>query len=136
MFGTEIHDDEIGALWGPLRCLYRGAPIGTLAGLRGGPGRVIRAFQVLPGVRYDILGALIAALERADYRMDQTMHLYSYYWRLRAVELGFALAAEVRAVRRRRIWIRPRAASTWSLHCENLYRQLPGSGRTRWTKSW
>jgi hypothetical protein len=95
LFGTEIHDEDLGQLWGSFRCLYRGAPIGTVAGLRGRPGRVIRHFRVLPGVNYDILGALITALERAGYRSEETLQLYAYDWRLRVVDVGAALAADV-----------------------------------------
>lgn len=96
LFGTEIHDDHHGWMWGSFRCLYRGAPIGTLAGLTGRPGRVIRSIRVLPGVQYDIIGSLIRSLERAGYRADRTLHLHAYDWRLRAVELGAGLAAEIR----------------------------------------
>jgi Lecithin:cholesterol acyltransferase len=96
LFGTEIHDVDVGCLWGTLRCLYRGAPIGTLAGLRGRPGRVLRGISVLPGLDYDIIGSLLRELGRAGYRADQDLYLHAYDWRLRALELGAALAEEVR----------------------------------------
>jgi hypothetical protein len=98
LFGTEIRDDVDGHLWGTLRCLYRGAPIGGLGGLRGRPGRVLHGIRVLPGVAYDIIGALLKELGRAGYRLDQTLRLFAYDWRLRAVDIGAALAADVRAL--------------------------------------
>ena len=112
LFGTEIHDEDRGQVWGSFRCLYRGAPIGTLAGLRGRPGRVLRRFRVLPGLDYDIVGALIGALERAGYRSEETLHLYAYDWRLRTVELGAALAADIRLLAALQAGRRPLGLST------------------------
>jgi hypothetical protein len=100
-FGTEIHDEDRGLVWGSLACLYRGAPIGTLAGLRGRPRRVMSGIRLLPGLAYDIIGALLKTLGRAGYRHGHTLHPYAYDWRLRAVDLGAALAAEVRRVAER-----------------------------------
>lgn len=96
LFGTEIHDDGVGCLWGTVRCLYRGAPIATLAGLRGRARRVMTGIPLLPGLQYDIIGALLSALRRAGYRRGETLHLHAYDWRMRVVDLGVSLAAEVR----------------------------------------
>jgi len=101
LFGTEIHDDEIGYVWGTLRCLYRGAPIGTLAGLRGRPRRVMSGIPLLPFLRYDIFERLLARLRAAGYRAGETLHLHAYDWRHRTVDLGAALAREVRALAER-----------------------------------
>ena len=96
LFGTEIHDQEAGPMWGTFRCLYRGPLLGTPAGLRGRPGKVMSAIPLLAGLRYDILGALTKALERAGYRAGQTLHFFAYDWRYRSVDHAVALAAEVR----------------------------------------
>jgi Lecithin:cholesterol acyltransferase len=100
LFGTEIHDDQVGTIWGTAGCLYRGAPIGELPRIRGRAGRVMTAISLqLPigAVRvYDIIGALQRALARGGYRLGQTMFLYGYDWRQRVRDLSAALAAEIR----------------------------------------
>lgn len=101
LFGSKIHDPDSGPIWGSFKCLYRGAPLATLAGLRGTCGPVMTQIQIAPGVAYDIFGALIRALTGAGYRPDETLHLYAFDWRLRVVELGAALAAEVRRLAER-----------------------------------
>lgn len=98
LFGTEIRDEEIGTLWGTFRCLYRGAPIGEPAGLRGHAGRVMNGIPLMFGLRYDIIGSLVGRLIAHGYRRDETLHLHAYDWRLRVLDLGAALAAEVRRV--------------------------------------
>src|SRR4029077_17783816 len=80
----------------------RGAPIAALTGLRGRPGRVMTGIPFLPGVRYDIIGALLRALGRGGYRLDDPLHLFAYDWRLRVVELGATLASAIRALAERR----------------------------------
>jgi hypothetical protein len=100
LFGTEIHDDAR-CLWGNFRCLYRGAPIGTLGGLRGRPGRVMRGIPLLPGLRYDIIGKLLGRLAQAGYRAGESLHLWAYDWRRRVIDLGVSLAADLRALAER-----------------------------------
>jgi hypothetical protein len=96
LFGTEIHDEAQGAVWGTFGCLYRGPRIASPAGLCGKPGNVMTAIPLLAGLRYDILGALQAALGKAGYQAGKTLHLFAYDWRLRAVDLAAALVAEIR----------------------------------------
>jgi hypothetical protein len=96
LFGTELHDEEQGAIWGTFGCLYRGPRFASLAGLRGGPGKVMSTIPLFAGLRYDILGALQQALGRAGYLPGRNLHLFAYDWRLRAVEIASALAGEVR----------------------------------------
>jgi hypothetical protein len=98
LFGTEIHDDDQGAIWGTFGCLYRGPRLATPAGLRGKPGKVMSAIPLLAGLRYDILGALQKALETAGYRLGETLHFFAYDWRLRSVDLAASLIATVRAL--------------------------------------
>jgi hypothetical protein len=98
LFGTEIYDDQNGFLWGRLGQLYGGPPIASLAGLRGRPGAVLRYIPLLFGLKYDLLGALERALLGAGYRPGETLHYFAYDWRLPVVDLGVALAAEVRRV--------------------------------------
>ena len=96
LFGTEIHDAELGTIWGTFRCLYRGPRIGTLDGLRGQPGKVMSQIPIFAGIRYDVFGTLLRVLESLGYKPGQTMHLYSYDWRLSAMTLGQALVSEIR----------------------------------------
>lgn len=96
LFGTEIHDQETGVIWGTFGCLYRGPRLGTPAGLRGKPGKVMTAIPLLAGLRYDILGSLQKALERAGYRAGQSLHFFAYDWRFRSVDLAAALVGEIR----------------------------------------
>ena len=97
LFGTELYDDEQGAIWGTFGCLYRGPRLASpAAGLRGRPGKVMSAIPLLAGLRYDILGALQQALGRAGYVPGKNLHLFAYDWRLRAVDVGNALVDEVR----------------------------------------
>ncbi|HVR62174.1 MAG TPA: hypothetical protein VMU50_09755 [Polyangia bacterium] len=96
LFGTEIHDDELGAIWGTFGCLYRGPRIGTLDGLRGRPGRVMSQIPIFAGLRYDVFGTLLRVLEGIGYKPGQTLHLHAYDWRLSAMTLGQSLAGEIR----------------------------------------
>jgi hypothetical protein len=96
LFGTEIHDPELGPIWGPFRCLYRGPLIGELPVPRGRAGRVIKGLTIGGVVAYDILGALLRALGRAGYRQGGNMFLYAYDWRQRILDDGPPLAAEIR----------------------------------------
>jgi hypothetical protein len=96
LFCTEIHDDELGYIWGQFRQLYGGPPIGTLAGLRGQPRELLRGLPLLFGFKYDLVGALEKALCDGGYRPGETLHFFAYDWRRRVVELGVTLAAEVR----------------------------------------
>jgi len=102
LFGTEIHDDEQGAIWGTFGCLYRGPRLATPAGLRGKPGKVMNEIPLLAGLRYDILGALQRALGAAGYRLGETLHFFAYDWRLRSVDLAATLIAAVRTLADRR----------------------------------
>jgi hypothetical protein len=96
LFSTELFDEEQGYLWGKGRCLYGGPPLGTLEGLRGGPRKFLRGIPLLPGIAYDLLGALERWLVRAGYVTDRTLHFFAYDWRLQIKTLGLQLAAEVR----------------------------------------
>jgi Lecithin:cholesterol acyltransferase len=100
LFGTEIHDPEVGYIWGPASCLYRGAPIGELPKIRGRAGRVMHGISVgPPGLKlviYDIIGALLVALRHAGYRLGENLFVHAYDWRQRIVEEGVGLSAEIR----------------------------------------
>jgi hypothetical protein len=101
LFGTEICDPTLGAIWGTARCLYRGPLIGELPAPRGRAGRVMDGISLGPLVIYDIIGALQRGLTRAGYRRDETMFLYGYDWRQRVVDDGAPLAAEIRRLAER-----------------------------------
>jgi hypothetical protein len=96
LFGTELHDEELGAIWGTFGCLYRGPRLASPAGLRGKPGKVMSAIPLFAGLRYDILGALQQALGRAGYAPGKNLHLFAYDWRLRSVDVASALVDEIR----------------------------------------
>jgi hypothetical protein len=99
LFSTEIVDEEQGHVWGRLRNLYGGPPIATLAGLRGKPGAIVRVIPIIPRIYdYDLMRSLERALVGAGYRLDETLHYFAYDWRLRIIDLGVALAAEVRRI--------------------------------------
>ena len=98
LFQTAIYEDGgVGHVWGRLRNLYGGPPIATLEGLRGKPGQIVRVIPIIPGlINYDLMRSLERALCSAGYRVDETLHYFAYDWRLRILDLGVALAAEVR----------------------------------------
>jgi hypothetical protein len=96
LFGTAITCAEQGPVWGPFRCLYGGPLIGELPTPRGRAHGVMRGISLGPVVLYDIHGALLRALERAGYRLGETLFLYAYDWRQRVVDDGPPLAAEIR----------------------------------------
>jgi hypothetical protein len=97
LFGTAISDGRTGAIWGTLRCLYRGPRLADrVAGLPGQPGAVMTGIPLIGGLRYDILGQLQGALERAGYQRDRSLHFFAYDWRLRSVEVAPLLVAEIR----------------------------------------
>lgn len=102
LFSTELVDEQQGHIWGRLRNLYGGPPIATLEGLRGRPGNIVRVIPIVPGIYdYDLMLSLERALCGAGYRVDETLHYFAYDWRLRIVDLGVALAAEVRRIAER-----------------------------------
>ena len=102
LFSTEIHDDELGWVWGRFRNLYGGPPIATLEGLRGRPGGIVRVIPIIPRIfDYDIMLSLERALGGAGYRVDETLHYFAYDWRLRMMDLAVTLAAEVRRIAER-----------------------------------
>ena len=102
LFQTEIVDAQQGHIWGRLRNLYGGPPIATLDGLRGQPGGIVRVIPIIPGLYdYDLMLSLERALCGAGYRVDETLHYFAYDWRLRIIDLGVALAAEVRRIAER-----------------------------------
>jgi hypothetical protein len=102
LFSTELVDAEQGHIWGRLRNLYGGPPIATLEGLRGQPRNIVRVIPIIPGIYdYDLMLSLERALCGAGYRVDETLHYFAYDWRLRIVDLGVALAAEVRRLAER-----------------------------------
>ena len=96
LFGTELHDEEQGAIWGTFGCLYRGPRLASPRGLRGGPGKVMAAIPLLAGLRYDILGSLQRALGRAGYVLGTNLHMFAYDWRLRSVDVAATLVREIR----------------------------------------
>ena len=98
LFSSEIHDDQLGFIWGRLRQLYVGPPIATREGLRGRPLGILRGIPLAFGFTYDLIGALERALLDAGYRSDETLHFFAYDWRLRVLDLGVTLAAEIRRV--------------------------------------
>ncbi len=98
LFSTEIRDDRLGFVWGRFRQLYGGPPIATLEGLPGGPRDVLRGIPLPFGLVYDLIGALEGALVGAGYRLGETLHYFAYDWRLRVLDLGATLAAEIRRV--------------------------------------
>jgi len=102
LFSTEIHDDELGHIWGRFRNLYGGPPIATLDGLRGRPGKIVRVIPIIPGIfDYDLMRSLERALCGVGYRVDESLYYFAYDWRLRIMDLGAALAAEVRRIAER-----------------------------------
>jgi len=98
LFCTEIRDDRLGFIWGRFRQLYAGPPFATLDGLPGQPRNLLRGIPLPFGFVYDLLGALEKVLVGAGYRLGETLHYFSYDWRLRVLDLGAALAAEIRRV--------------------------------------
>jgi hypothetical protein len=98
LFCTEIHDAELGYIWGKFGQLYGGPPLGELAGLRGGAKGILRAIPLFFGLTYDLVGKLEKALVEAGYRHGETLHYFAYDWRRPVVGLGVQLAAEVRRI--------------------------------------
>jgi hypothetical protein len=96
LFGTEIHDPQMGPIWGPFSCLFRGPLIGELPQTRGRAGRVLFGISVGPIVLYDIIGELLRALGRAGYELGENTFVHAYDWRQRVIEEGPVLAAEIR----------------------------------------
>ena len=97
LFSTELVDDQIGHIWGRLRNIFGGPPIATLEGLRGRPGNIVRVIPIIPGVfDYDLMRSLERSLVGGGYRLDETLHYFAYDWRLRIIDLGVTLAAEIR----------------------------------------
>ena len=102
LFQTEIHDHEQGHIWGRLRNIFGGPPIATLDGLRGKPGAIVRVIPVIPGIfDYDLMLSLERAICDAGYCVDETLHYFAYDWRLRIIDLGVQLAAQVRQLAER-----------------------------------
>ncbi len=97
LFSSEIYDDKLGFIWGRLRQLYVGPPLATLDGVRGRPLGILRGIPLAFGLTYDLLGALEGALvQGGGYRIGETLHYFVYDWRLRVLDLGVELAAEIR----------------------------------------
>ena len=102
LFSTEIIDGEQGHIWGRLRNIFGGPPIATLEGLRGKPGNIVRVIPVIPGIfDYDLMRSLERALCGAGYGIDETLHYFAYDWRLRIIDLGVTLAAQIRRLAER-----------------------------------
>jgi len=102
LFSTELVDDQLGHIWGRLRNIFGGPPIATLDGLRGHPGGIVRVIPIIPGIfDYDLMRSLERSLVDAGYRLDETLHYFAYDWRLRIVDLGVTLAAEIRRLAER-----------------------------------
>jgi hypothetical protein len=99
LFSTELVDEQQGHIWGRLRNIFGGPPIATLEGLRGKPGAIVRVIPVIPKIfDYDLMLSLERALVGAGHVIGQTLHYFAYDWRLRIVDLGVALAAEIRRI--------------------------------------
>jgi hypothetical protein len=96
LFSSDIHDERLGFIWGRLRQLYGGPPIATLEGLHGRPRGILRGIPLAFGMVYDLVGALERVLLSAGYRSGETLHFFAYDWRLRVLDLGATLAAEIR----------------------------------------
>jgi len=96
LFCTQIHDARLGFIWGRFRQLYAGPPIATRDRLEGGPGEILRGIPLPFGLVYDLIGALEQVLLGAGYRTGETLHYFAYDWRLRVLDLGAKLAAEIR----------------------------------------
>ncbi|HVV17549.1 MAG TPA: hypothetical protein VHH90_10125 [Polyangia bacterium] len=97
LFSSEIYDEKLGFIWGRLRQLYFGPPLATLDGVRGRPLGILRGIPLAFGLTYDLLGALEGALvQGGGYRIGETLHYFVYDWRLRVLDLGVELAAEIR----------------------------------------
>ena len=102
LFSTEIVDGEQGHIWGRLRNIFGGPPIATLDGLRGKPGNIVRVIPIIPGIfDYDLMLSLERAICGAGYCVDETLHYFAYDWRLRIIDLGVQLAAQVRQLAER-----------------------------------
>ena len=79
-----------------------GPPIATLDGLRGKPGAIVRVIPIIPGIfDYDLMLSLERAICGAGYCVDETLHYFAYDWRLRIIDLGVQLAAQVRQLAER-----------------------------------
>jgi hypothetical protein len=99
LFSTELVDEQQGHIWGRLRNIFGGPPIATLQGLRGKPGAIVRVIPVIPKIfDYDLMLSLERALVGAGHGIGETLHYFAYDWRLRIVDLGVALAAEIRRI--------------------------------------
>jgi hypothetical protein len=96
LFGTEIHDETVGYIWGPFSCLYRGPLLGELPATRGRAGRVMNGISLGPATVYDIIGSLQKALGRAGYALGKNMFVFGYDWRQRVLDSSATLAAEIR----------------------------------------
>ncbi|HVT06682.1 MAG TPA: hypothetical protein VHO67_04465 [Polyangia bacterium] len=97
LFNSEIYDDRLGFIWGRLRQLYYGPPLATLEGVAGRPLGILRGIPLPFGMTYDLIGAMETALiEGGGYRLGETLHYFVYDWRLRVLDLGVELAAEIR----------------------------------------
>jgi hypothetical protein len=103
LFGTALSVPGEGALWGRFKNFYRSAPVACLGReLPGCAGDVIKAFAILPGLRYDVLGALERALVTAGYRPGETLFFFAYDWRHRIADVGPLLASAIRELAQRR----------------------------------
>jgi hypothetical protein len=96
LFSSEIYDPQQGFIWGRFGQLYGGPPIASLDGLPGRVRGILPGIPLVWGLKYDLLGALEDALVAGGYRPGETLHYFAYDWRLRVLDLGTALAAEVR----------------------------------------
>jgi len=102
LFSTEIVDGEHGHIWGRLRNIFGGPPIASLDGLHGKPGNIVRVIPIIPGIfDYDLMLSLERALCGCGHRVDETLHYFAYDWRLRIVDLGVTLAAQIRRLAER-----------------------------------
>lgn len=103
LFGTCLSLPGARSLWGRFANFYGGAPLARLGeAIPGAPAEVIKAFSIVPGVRYDVLGALEQALERGGYRAGETLFFFSYDWRLPVTEIAPRLRSAIAELAERR----------------------------------
>ena len=104
LFCTEIHDDELGYIWGRFGQLYGGPPIGTLDGAaRPAQGASCAGSRCCSASSTIWWARSRRRCCEGGYRRGETLHFFAYDWRRPVVDLGVTLAAEVRRL----------AASLW-----------------------
>jgi pimeloyl-ACP methyl ester carboxylesterase len=99
ILGTKLVDTRGRLVWGNIRRLYFGAPLGD------GPGictaGLLRGFSVVPGLlHYDVFGALVRFLVGVGgYVPGEDLHVLEYDWRGGIAEAGAQLAELLQRLR-------------------------------------